>query len=201
MSGSNGHTGTTIVADRRPDPTAPADGDARTTRRGTVVRVSATLLVALAGLAVIILGPTGLAVGWHEHTQEQAAAEQAKHPLGSEVRDGPASFVVHEVRCGADDETRHGQRCVATVAVRNDGEETLRLPGVQLHSPDGVRHVPAAADPAPFGTLEPGDSTTSAIEFDLPPHAEVTHVGVRADPYSSGVAVFIGDRPLPLLPD
>lgn len=173
-------------------------------RPGLPARISrraVTALVGLAGLAVLALGPTGLALGWHEQAQ-RADREAPEHLLGAEVRDGPATFVVHEVRCGDGEDTVHGQRCLATVAVRNDGDARLTIPGQAqvLHGPDGVRHLPVDGNPMPFGVLPPGESATTVIEFDLPSHAMVTHVGVHADVYSEGVPVSLGGPPLPLPP-
>jgi hypothetical protein len=179
---------------------APARSrDGRGARFG---RASAAGLVALTGLAMITLGPAAIAIGWHTQNQIRIAQETTRNPIGTEVREGPATFVVHEVRCGADDDTVHGQRCTAEVTVRNDGAEELTVPGIAqvLQGPDGVRYLPVLADPEPFGTLEPGEDATATFRYDLPPHGRVTHVRVHSDVYSRGEAVTIGGPPLPLVP-
>ncbi len=179
---------------------APARSrDGRGARFG---RASAAGLVALTGLAAITLGPAAIAIGWHAQHQIRIAEEATRNPIGTEVREGTATFVVHEVRCGANDDTVHGQRCTTEITVRNDGEEELTIPGTAqvLHGPDGVRYLPVLDDPEPFGTLEPGEDATATFEYDLPPHGRVTHVGVHFDVYSRGEAVTIGGPPLPLTP-
>lgn len=179
---------------------APARSrDGRGARFG---RASAAGLMALTGLAMIIVGPAAIAIGWHTQNQIRAAQEATRNPIGSEVREGAAAFVVHEVRCGADDATVHGQRCAVQITVRNDGDQELTVPGIAqvLHGPDGVRYLPVLADPEPFGTLQPGEHDTAVLEYDLPPHGRVTHVGVHVDVYSRGEVVTIGGPPLPLVP-
>lgn len=184
---------------RRRTPAPTRGRDRRRTRFG---RATAAALVGLTGLAVIVLGPTAIAVGWHAQHQIRTAQEQARNPLGSEVREGPATFVVEEVRCGADDDTVHGQRCLAQITARNDGDDGLTIPGVAqvLHGPEGVRYLPVDEEPEPFGTLEPGESATAEFRYDLPPHGRVTRVGVHVDVYSRGEAVTLGGPPLPLHP-
>jgi hypothetical protein len=165
-------------------------------------RTTAATAVAAAGLAALTLGPAALAVAWHETTRARSAPA-ALSGIGAETSDGPATFVVHEVRCGSDPEgSTHGRRCEVLITVRNDGDEDLVVPGgmQMLHGPEGVRHLPVPDQGEPFGTLSPGGSTTATVEFDLPQHAPVTHVGVRAQPYSDGQEIPIGERPLPLLP-
>jgi hypothetical protein len=181
------------------DAAAPGRGPGRRPSR----RRTATLLAGLTGLVVLTLGPGAIALGWHAYAQHQAAASASRHLLGGETPDGPAVFVVREIRCGEADGSVHGQRCVVTVVARNNGDRALTIPGIaqMLHGPDGVRHLPVPGDPAPFGTLAPGESATAAIEYDLPVHAEITHVGVRADAYSRGQAIHVSGRLLPLAPD
>lgn len=162
-------------------------------------RTTVTWLVALVGLGVLMLGPALVAAGWYVYARAQADRPDPYH-LGQEVPAGPAVFVVHEIRCGADEEsTENGRRCEVVVGVRNGGTEELTIPGgaLVLHGLDGVRYLQYDSDLEPFGTLQPGDEATALLEFDVPPHAPITHVGVRADPYAADVAVAIG-RPLPL---
>jgi hypothetical protein len=181
---------------------APAPGRLRDGRAAHVGRAAAASLVGLVGLAVIVLGPTALALSWHTHNEIQAAQEASRNPVGSEVREGSATFVVEEVRCGADDDTVHGQRCEVEIHVRNDGDEELTVPGIAqvLVGPEGVRYLPVTGDEEPFGILEPGEWGEALLEYDIPPHARVTHVGVHEDMYSEGETVSLGGPPLPLVP-
>ena len=169
------------------DPAPGSDGGA-----GRFTRASAASLMALAGLVLMVVGPTATALGWHEYVRIRTATTDTSHPLGAEVRDGPVTFVVHEVRCRTTDEggSLNGKRCEVTVTARNDGEEPVTIPGSaqMLHSPEGVRHLPTSG-PRPFGTLAPGQDARAMIKFDVPARVEVTHVGVHADPYSEGAEV------------
>jgi hypothetical protein len=165
-------------------------------------RASAATAVGLLGLAVILLGPAAVAIGWHTQHQIRTAHETTRNPLGTPVTDGPATFLVEEVRCGADDDTVHGQRCLVEITARNDGDDPLAIPGIAqvLIGPGGVRYLPENSAPEPFGTLAAGESATAVLAYDLPPHARVTHVGVHADPYSAGERVWLAGTPQPLNP-
>lgn len=165
-------------------------------------RAGAAALTALAGLALLAFGPAGIARGVHDYTQRRAAAAlESAHLTGTEVRDGPVSFVVHMIHCGEGGKgSVYGQRCEITVGARNDGPATVTIPGPaqRLHGSEGARHNPVGNDPAPFGTLRPGQAATATIEFDVPLHSTVTHVEVHAGDYSRGQAVLLLGPPLPL---
>jgi hypothetical protein len=166
-------------------------------------RATAAALAALAGLALLTLGPAGVALGLRDHAQRQAeAARAAQHQLGTEVRDGPVTFIVHNIHCGpAEAETVNGQLCEITVGARNDGAEKIPVPvGVQvLYGTGGARLRPVPEESTPFGTLEPGEAATATIAFDIPARSVVSHVEVHATPYTRGQVVIIDSRPLPLL--
>lgn len=155
-------------------------------------------LVALAGLALLTGGPAVVALGWHGFSQLQARGA-AESQLGVETRDGPVSFVVQDFRCGPEDGSVNGKLCRVWIAARNDGTAEVTVPGTvqRLHGPEGARHLPAKVDRTPFGTLEPGQTGTALITFDLPALAPVTHLEMHADPYSPGATIAVGEpRPL-----
>lgn len=163
-------------------------------------RTSLTLTVALTGLAVLILGPAAIAVAVHLSVRGEEVPAGQRY-LGDEVRSGPAVFVVHELRCGEDEEnTLNGRRCEVTVSARNHGDEDLTVPSqaLVLQGPGSVRYFPAGGEAEPFGTLAPGDSATARVVFDVPPQVEITYVGVRADVYADSVPVALAGAPLPL---
>jgi Domain of unknown function (DUF4352) len=166
-------------------------------------RAGAAALTACAGFGLLTAGPAGLAIGVRDYQQRQAeAAFAAEHQLGTEVRDGPVAFVVHNVSCGpAKSETMNGQLCEVTIGARNDGAEEITVPGgaQMLHGTGGARLRPFGGDGKPFGTLEPGQAATATIAFDIPAASVVNHVEVHATSYSRGQAVAIDGRPLPLL--
>jgi Domain of unknown function (DUF4352) len=166
-------------------------------------RAVAAGLAALAGLTLLAAGPAGFALGVREQLQRRSEAVEATRPtLGSEVRDGPVTFVVHGVHCGAaEDETVNGQLCEVTIGVRNDGTEELAVPGPAqtLYGSAGARLRPVLQDPEPFGKIGPGQAATATIPFDVPSQSVITHVEVHATPYTRGQPVAIGGPPLPLL--
>lgn len=165
-------------------------------------RGTAAVTAAFVGLSMLTLAPAGAAVGVNGLAQQQARQSTAELPqIGAEVRDGPVTFVVHLLRCGADpDGTRHGQLCAVTIGARNDGLEDVTVPGtrVALVGSKGAHHLPAGDDPEPFGTLAPGEAATAKLRYDLPLGWRAHQVLVHADPYSPGQAVAIGGPPLPL---
>ena len=157
-------------------------------------------LVALAGLAVLVLGPIGLAVGLRDRTE--AGPPRTGNLLGTEVRDGPVRFVVHAIHCGLTPDAFNGQLCEVTIEARNEGAAAVTVPGPAqlLYGSDGVRFLPAIdTERAPFGSLAPGEAATAAIRFDLPYTAVATVVEVHAGPYTPGRLVAIGGPPMPLL--
>ncbi len=171
-------------------------------RLGHVRRSVLVAGVAAVGVVALVVGPALAVVAGYELFRRPPEPDPSQ-AVGTEVRDGPAVFVVHEIRCGPDEKrTAHGRRCEVLVSVRNEGAEKLPVPlNLQmLHGPEGVRHLPAKVH-APRWTLAPGEQTTAVLDYDLPLHAPVTHVGVRATPHSAGQEVAIGERPLPLPDD
>jgi hypothetical protein len=199
-TGSSQHPGETTATEPghhllTGNSTTPAwPGRSGTGRLGRAVGAS---LIALLGLAFLAVGPTAVAVGWHGYLEIRAAEELAAQPVaGTEVRDGPVSFVVHEISCKTDEAwSVNGRVCEVRVTARNHGQEAVTIPSAAqgLLGPEGLRHLPVS-DPEPFGTLRQGDEETAVIEFDVPPHALITHVAVHADAYSEGVRIRFPDE-------
>jgi uncharacterized protein DUF4352 len=166
-------------------------------------RAGIAAVVALAGFALMALGPAGFAFGVRDELQRRADAVQAAQlKLGTEVRDGPITFVVHSVHCGAaEKETTNGQLCEVTIGVRNDGTEELAVPGPAqvLYGSAGARLRPVPGDAEPFGKIGPGQAATATIPFDVPATSVITHVEVHATSYTRGQAIALGTPPLPLL--
>lgn len=160
-----------------------------------------TGLVALAALAMVTLGPTVAVLVWHNNTSQAQAAPTYR--VGDSVRDGPVTFVVHQVRCGAaEEDSLHGRLCEVTVGAHNEGTEKAPAPSLAqtLHVSEGARHQPVRPGTGRLGPLEPGQSATAVIRFDLPLAATITHLEVRATTYARGVPVAVG-TPYPLLND
>jgi hypothetical protein len=146
---------------------------ARGWRRGW--RPGVAGLVALAGLALLTLGPAAAVAAWQEHA-EQRAQVRSDHHVGDPVQDGRVTFVVHEVRCGAAEESTHGQRCEVLLGARNDGADDVTVPAraQTLHVLQGARHLPTTAGTGRFDSLGPQQTATEVISFDLPLDTTVT---------------------------
>lgn len=179
---------------------------ARHSRRGSDIggrfwKPAVASLTALVGLALVTLGPAAVALLWQDRSQSQAQERAGQHYLGMPVRDGPITFVIHEVRCGPDSEATHGQRCEVTIGVRNDGAEETTVPGSaqRLRVAEEAWHQPVNIDKELFGALAPGKTATAVLGFDLPRHVTATHVEVHSDTYSRGQPIDVGGPPLPLL--
>jgi hypothetical protein len=165
-------------------------------------RIGAAGLVALAGLSLIAFAPAGLALGVQQYTELQDSGERlARQQLGAEVKDSEVGFVVHHIRCGpaSPPEATHGRLCEVLIGVRNHGRQPVTVPGNRqlLAGPEGLRHLPVPGDPEPFGTLAPGAAATAVLTYDLPEHAELTHVQVHGRAHSDGEAVGLSGPPLP----
>jgi hypothetical protein len=161
--------------------------------------------VGLTGLVMLTVGPAALAVGAHAYAQWTEQQRKVAHPpLGTPVRDGAVTFVVHTLRCGqvAPDRAVHGRLCEATVGARNNGVEQVTIPGAlqKLAGPEGTRHLPATDEPEPFGTIDPGEAATAILTYDLPTHATITHIELHGGPYTHGRLVAL-DAQLPLVTD
>jgi hypothetical protein len=164
-------------------------------------RAGAAGLTALAGLALVALGPAGFVLGVRDQLQRQAETA-TPHKLGTEVRDGTVTFVVHSVHCGAvEGDAVNGQLCEVTIGVRNDGPEELVVPGPAqvLYGSAGARLRPAIEGPEPFGRLGPGQAATATLAFEVPAESAITHVEVHATPYTRGQVIAMDGPPLPLL--
>lgn len=157
--------------------------------------------VALAAVALMTLGPTAIVMIWEGNTGEAEAAPTYR--VGDPVRDGPVTFVVHQVRCGpAEEDSMHGRLCEVTVSAVNEGAEEIPVPSLAqtLHVAEGGRHQPVRPGTGQLGPLEPAQSATAVIRFDLPLAATISHLELRADTYARGVPVAVG-TPYPLISD
>lgn len=183
-------TGRTVIRPARLPTPPPTEGSSR--RRGGLLA-----LVAVTGLALLTLGPAGIALLVRDYATGEPTAG---HRIGEPVQDGPVTFLVHQVRCGPHEESVNGRLCEVTLGARNDGKREVTVPSTAqslLVSP-GARHLPTRAGTDQFGTLAPGEAATAVIRFDLPADAEITQLRLRADTYSRGVPVAV-DFIYPLL--
>jgi hypothetical protein len=162
------------------------------TRKRRYLQAATATLVALAGLAVISLGPSGAVLLWRAY--ERHVITNGPDQTGEPVRDGAVSFMVHEVRCGPDDTSVNGKVCDVTVTARNVGTGDIAVPvrAQHLRAAKGARYLPANPDSARFGDLAPQETATTVIRYDIPADAIVTHLEVRAHMYSRAVSIAIG---------
>lgn len=170
--------------------------------RRRVLRPAVTATAALLGFTSVILGPAGIALLWqHREERQEAVLAATADYLGTPVRDGAVTFVVHELRCGSHDESPAKRRCEVTLGARNDGSATVTVPAAAqwLRVAEGARHQAVNQVEQMLGELAPGQSATAVLVFEVPRHATITHLEVRADAYSPGTPVDVAGQSLPLL--
>lgn len=148
-----------------------------------------TIIVALAGLGLLALGPGAVVLSWRAYEELRAVT----HTTDRVVHDGSVTFELHKVQCGADDGSVNGQVCEVTIAARNDGADEISVPGraQMLAVAEGARHPPADPDSTPFGELAPREAATAVMRYDIPKGVTVTRIEVRSDMYSEGVPIPI----------
>lgn len=164
-------------------------------------RIITATSVAVGGLVLLAFAPAAVALGIQQYSEQSGdISGRGYPPLGTQVRDAQVVFVVHQIRCGAAEQTTQGRLCEVTIGARNGGPEPVTVPGgmQRLAGPEGLRHAPVPGEPAPFGTIAPGAAATAVLSYDVPPQADITHIVVRAGPYTEGQPVALDGRPLPL---
>src|SRR5690606_14835374 len=107
-------TGRTVIRPARRAAPPPDPPPGRRRRAGLLA------LVAVGGLALLVLGPAGVALLVRDYATGESTTT---HRIGEPVRDGPITFVVHQVRCGPHEDSVHGRLCEVTLGARNDGED------------------------------------------------------------------------------
>jgi hypothetical protein len=127
--------------------------------------------------------------------------------IGDKVRDDAYQFTVIEVRCGVSrvgdsylGEKAHGQFCLVKMRVKNVGKEpinyseenqTLIDSRGREYSPDDEAWVYMGDDNEPWGEINPGNSITTTVPFDIPKKTKPDHLLLKAGVwgFSEGVKV------------
>ncbi len=130
--------------------------------------------------------------------------------IGLEVRDANLAFVVHSFSCGATEvpgpggtRTAQGHYCEVTLDVSNSGRGPATFPGrlQTLVDSAGRRFGPdvaaTAGHPANAGrdllapVVNPGNTLSGVLVFDVPPDTNVRSVELRAGPQGLGARVGV----------
>ena len=138
-----------------------------------------------------------------------AAAATPKPPgIGTPVRDGVFEFTVLSLSCGHSEivngwlrATPQGRFCVGELRVGNIGGSPQRFAdGYQkAYGPDGKTYaadtgagvVANGNGDAIWNVVNPGNSVTAKVVFDLPPGATIAWLEVHDSAFSRGVKVWV----------
>src|SRR6185295_15863237 len=122
------------------------------------------------------------------------------------TRDGMFEFSVGSARCGLDSvgegwvrDRPQGQFCVIELTVTNIGNRAQRFadgaqkaygPEGQLYEADTGAGVAAnGSGDAVWNVVNPGNTLTVKIVFDIPPSASIVRIELHDSPLSGGVSV------------
>lgn len=183
---------------------APAPPARKRRKKGWAgVGVIAALMLAVCGLAVV-----GAALLYDSDDNGTPVAQQQRAKLGEPVRDGKFEFTVTKVQCGVKSvgskltgETAQGQFCLVTMTVKNIGAEarTFTAGNQKAHGPAGVVYdsntlasLDANGDSRAFlNDINPGNSVTGVVVFDIPADATLTAVEVHDSAFSGGTTITL----------
>jgi hypothetical protein len=165
-------------------------------------RTGRTVAIVVAGvLAVCCAGGVALAtLGLARGAQPAAAGRDGA------LRDGMFEFSLGSVRCGLDTvgegwvrDRPQGQFCVIELTVTNVGTRAQRFadgaqkafgPKGQLYEADTGAGVAANGNgDAIWNVVNPGNTLTVKVVFDIPPSASIARIELHDSPLSHGVTV------------
>jgi hypothetical protein len=129
--------------------------------------------------------------------------------IGTSVRDGVFEFTVLSLACGHNEivngwlrATPQGQFCVGELRVANIGGSPQRFAdgNQKAFGPDGKTYaadtgagvVANGSGDAIWNVVNPGNSLTAKVVFDLPPGATIVWLEVHDSAFSRGVKVWVG---------
>jgi hypothetical protein len=145
-----------------------------------------------------------------EPAEETTAEESADGPtatagLNDPVRDGKFEFTVTKVDCSrtelGDEFTREqaqGKFCVVTTKVKNIGNEAQPLSASDQYAYDSVGRrysssdqlwTLVAANSPVYEDINPGNSRTAQLVFDVPKNTKLTRLELHDSAFSGGVQV------------
>lgn len=176
-------------------------------RKITVITLAATALVALACGSGAATTSSGSGDTGGKATATKAAPKAGT--IGTPVRDGKFEFTVTSVKCGVTSvgdsmlgAKAQGQFCLVALKVTNIGKEP------QYFSDDNQKAFGAdksqySADSNAdlyvngdnqvlFNEINPGNSVTGTIVFDIPKTAKLASLELHDSAFSGGVTVNVG---------
>jgi hypothetical protein len=142
-----------------------------------------------------------------EQKTESKATKQAPG-LNTPVRDGKFEFVVSSVECGKPSigegflaRTAQGQYCLVSLSVKNIGnkpqmfidanQKGFALSGAQ-YAPDSAATLAIGGEQSTWlNNINPGNSISGQIAFDLPAGAKLTKLELHDSILSGGVTVTV----------
>ena len=162
-------------------------------------------------MAALMLAVCGLSFVGYALLSDDLPTEQQQQPtvqLGQPARDGKFEFTVTKVQCGIKHvgskltgEDAQGQFCLVTITVKNIGNEarTFTAGNQKAHGAGGVEYSPdtlasldANGDTKAFlNDINPGNSVTAVVAFDIPADAKLVSVELHDSAFSGGVTVAV----------
>lgn len=143
-----------------------------------------------------------------EDVPEEAPDDAEFARIGEEARDGQFAFVVDDFECVGgtiesqeefiDDAVAQGQFCLLTITVENigDQEQSLFASNQYLYDAQERRFsasddfdVIMAMDTPIYDSINPGNSMSGTIAFDVPEGAEIEFAELHDSAFSGGVLV------------
>jgi hypothetical protein len=126
--------------------------------------------------------------------------------IGEPARDGKFEFTVQKVKCAVNEvgpsgfgQHAQGQFCLITLKVANIGKEAQSFSdseqkafgsdGTQFSSDSGAAIYVNKDAETLFNQINPGNSITGVIVFDIPKAAKLTKLELHDSPFSGGVTV------------
>lgn len=127
--------------------------------------------------------------------------------IGQAARDGQFEFTVSKMQCGVakvgsdfTEKKAQGQYCLITVVVKNIGSEARTLSdsnqkaydaaGRQFSTDEAGVYVPNN-DAVFLNNINPGNSATGVIVFDIPKDGKLTKIELHDSAFSGGIEVAL----------
>jgi hypothetical protein len=134
--------------------------------------------------------------------------DAAAGKVGAPIRDGKFEFTVQTIKCGVskvgDDmlnKTAQGQFCLVTLKVANIGKEAQTFDGsnqkaygadgAQFSADDTAGIYANDNDDAFLNDINPGNSVTGTVVFDIPKTAKLAKLELHDSAFSGGVTVAV----------
>lgn len=141
-------------------------------------------------------------------TSGATGAAKAAASVGKPVRDGKFEFTVTKLKCGVSkvgdsvlSDKAQGQFCLVTMKVRNIGKEAQLFDASSQfafgatgakYDADSAAGIDANNDATTFlDNINPGNSVTGIIVFDIPKSAKIVKLELHDSPFSDGVTVTV----------